>query len=280
MLKHHLSQLLRSVSQVRWIVGWIGLILVMVLWGTTGAIAGPLSDRLERFPDWQSKPPVQLVQGDLVYPDWMEGTWEVTSTLKTQVAPLAPDILTPGFEKNKRYLEKPISFQVRFAEEHSPGKLLVPMQAQQGLVSAQKAPVVADREFNGLNIAKAYLGDRKVLSVKVDPTNPNRQITQLRGDRQLVSIVTARGSEMPSPDEFVATEITQQVFRKEPQIYFNEVETTTEYQRVQPPLNAIEGNQVTAIYLSPQDPDYFEAGGKPVALYEYKLELSPVEQEE
>ncbi|WP_442957357.1 DUF6816 family protein [Phormidium sp. CCY1219] len=252
----------------------------MVLWGTTGAIAGPLSDRLERFPDWQSKPPVQLVQGDLVYPDWMEGTWEVTSTLKTQVAPLAPDILTPGFEKNKRYLEKPISFQVRFAEEQSPGKLLVPMQAQQGLVSAQKAPVVADREFNGLNIAKAYLGDRKVLSVKVDPTNPNRQITQLRGDRQLVSIVTARGSEMPSPDEFVATEITQQVFRKEPQIYFNEVETTTEYQRVQPPLNAIEGNQVTAIYLSPQDPDYFEAGGKPVALYEYKLELSPVEQEE
>jgi hypothetical protein len=34
-------------------------------------------------------------------------------------------------------------------------------------------------------------------------------------------------------------------------------------------------NQVTAIYLSPQDPDYFAAGGRPVGLYRYRLEFFP-----
>ncbi|MGJ3251150.1 MAG: DUF6816 family protein [Elainellaceae cyanobacterium] len=34
---------------------------------------------------------------------------------------------------------------------------------------------------------------------------------------------------------------------------------------------------MTAIYLSPQDPDYFKANGHPVALYRYRyrLEFSP-----
>ena len=37
----------------------------------------------------------------------------------------------------------------------------------------------------------------------------------------------------------------------------------------------VEADQVTAIYLSPKDPDYFTAGGHPVALYRYRLELLP-----
>lgn len=35
----------------------------------------------------------------------------------------------------------------------------------------------------------------------------------------------------------------------------------------------IEADQVTAVYLSPQDPNYFKAGSRPVALYRYKLEF-------
>ena len=38
-----------------------------------------------------------------------------------------------------------------------------------------------------MSLAKAYLGDRSILAVKVDPTNPNRQITLLRDERELVS---------------------------------------------------------------------------------------------
>lgn len=256
--------------------------LVLILWlcVTTSALAEPLADRLAQFPRWESKPPVQVAKGDLVYPEWMVGTWQVTSTLMDMVAPLAPEIVTPGFEGNRRYLNQPLRFQVRFVKQRSPislrQKLLVP------LLKASEPSVVADRAFNGLNIALAYLGDSQktfkatppVLSVKVDPNNPNRQITFLRGERKLVSVVTGRASEIPAADQFIATEVSQQVFQGRGQIYLNEVETTTAYQLLS--SEAIAADQATAIFLSPQDPNYFAASGRPVALYRYRLELLPV----
>lgn len=285
---------------------WRGICIFLILWFgvTTISLAEPLADRLAQFPQWESKPPVQVAEGDLVYPDWMAGTWQVTSTLVDLVAPLAPEIVTPGFEGNRRYLNQPVQFQVRFVKEHSPialgkKKRIVP------LLKAGESSVVADRSFNGLNIALAYLGEEqkdvkdmpskatRLLSVKVDPNNPNRQITSLSRERQLVSVVTGRASEMPSSDRFIATEITQQVFQGRSQIYLNEVETTTAYQLMSsgavsearrgaialaPVPKAIAADQVTAIYLSPQDPDYFAATGHPVALYRYQLELLPADR--
>jgi hypothetical protein len=251
------------------------LVLLVLLWGS-GARAGVLGDRISSFPDWDSKPPIAVAKGDLVYPDWMAGNWNVASTLVDLAAPLAPNIVTPGFEKNRQYLQQPVLFKVRFQPEKNIGLI--------SNYTSKKAPkIVADRNFNGLNIAKAYLGDGGVLSVKVDPNNPNRQITILKGSRQLISIVTSRSTETPNPREFVSTEISQQVFRGETDIYLNEVETTTAYRVIGSGENGssaskkIVADQVTAIYLSPQDPDYFAAGGHPVALYRYRLELVPGE---
>jgi hypothetical protein len=248
-------------------------VLALLLW-CGGASAGVLSDRLSSFPNWEGKPPIAVAKGDLVYPDWMAGTWNVASTLVDLASPLAPNIITPGFEGNRRYLQQPVLFKVRFQPEKNIG-------LGSNYLSKTAKKIVADRTFNGWNIAKAYLGDGGVLSVKVDPNNPNRQITVLKGERQLISIVTSRGTETPNPREFVSTEISQQVFRGESDIYLNEVETTTAYRVVGGGENGdsaskrIEADQVTAIYLSPQDPDYFAAGGHPVALYRYRLELVP-----
>jgi hypothetical protein len=83
--------------------------------------------------------------------------------------------------------------------------------------------------------------------------------------------VTARNSETPSQNQFIATEISQQIFRGGTNTYLNEVETTTAYQLLSP--KTILADQVTAIYLSPQSPDYFQALNRPVALYRYRLEL-------
>ncbi len=58
--------------------------------------------------------------------------------------------------------------------------------------------------------------------------------------------------------------------------YFNSVESTTSYHKLPTPNPAIEADQVTAVYLSPQDPDYFTAGSHPVALYRYRLEFFPL----
>lgn len=260
------------------------LVLVLLFWGSE-AQAGELADRLAQYPHWESKPPVTAAEGDLVYPDWMEGAWQVTSTLVDQVAPLAPEIVTPGFDSNRRYFNEPISFLVRF-QAVSPSLAgisdrFVPLKTQNGLrptalTKLKTSEVVADRAFNGLNIARAYLGDRTIQSVKVDPDSPNRQITFLRTGRQLISIVTGRASEIPAPDRFIATEVSNQIFRGTSQPYFNQVETTTAYQLVKSSNVAIEADQVTAVYLSPQDPDYFKAFDRPVALYRYRLELVPI----
>lgn len=267
-----ISKVPRSVRKFLPGLGILFLVLGYLFW-CGQAEAGPIAARVSQFPNWSNKPPVPAVveKEDLVYPNWMEGSWNVTSTLVDLVAPLAPDIVTPGFESNRQYLHKPIAFPVRFVKANF-YNLGFPIATQLSALSNQK--VIADRAFNGLNIAKATLGDRAVLSVRTDPNNPNRQITLLPGDLQLVSIVTSRASETPNPKEFLATEITQQLFSYGDRVYLNEVETTTAYRQTEMPDRPIVADQITAIYLSPQDPNYFAAAGKPISLYRYRLEFS------
>lgn len=261
------------------------LIFISLLWGTE-VEAGQLAERLSKFPDWNNKPLVQVAEGDLIYPEWMEGEWRVTSTLVDMVAPLAPKIVTPGFESNRQFLNKPIQFDVRFKAVNllkslqSSGLSLISIKPlSEGNNNDQIYPkVVADRAFNGFNIGKAMVGEEGILAVKVPANNPNYQMTLLKGGK-LTSTVTNRGSEIPDSHHFIATEISKQIFETRSQIYLNEVETTTAYtaqfdqtlSNSKP--NSIVADQITAIYLSPQDPNFFDASGKPVALYRYQLEL-------
>ncbi len=244
-------------------------IFVLLLW-CGEASAGQLSQRLAGFPIWEGKPAVQVAQGDLAYPEWMMGAWDVTSTLVDLSAPLAPKIVTPGFEGNRQYLNRPVKFQVRFIQHNFPSTSLklIPQPVK------VRSAVVADRAFNGLNLARAHLGDRAVVAVVVDPDSPNRQITLLPGERQLVSIVSGRATETPDENQFITTEVFQQQFRAAAaRPYFNEVESTTFYRYLPHSQPAIVADQVTAVYLSPQEPDYFAAGSRPVALYRYRLEF-------
>ncbi|MBW4427565.1 MAG: hypothetical protein KME50_24785 [Nostoc desertorum CM1-VF14] len=246
------------------------LLLLFFLWDGE-ALAGELSERLANFPQWEKLTSVQSASNDLVYPEWMAGNWQVTSTLVDLAAPLAPDIITPGFEGNRRQLNQPVSFVVRFVKQQPSitGLKILPQ------INKKSPVLVADRAFNSLNLARAYLGNEAVLLVKVDPDSPNRQITFLRSSRQLVSIVTARGTETTPDGKFITTEVFQQLFKGGSRPYLNSVESTTAYHKLLTANPAIEADQVTAVYLSPQDPDYFKAGSRPVALYRYHLEFAP-----
>lgn len=261
----------------------LGCSLLCWLLSMSAVNAGLLADRLASFPKWDDKPVVQPAEGDLEYPAWLAGTWTMTSTLVELAAPLAPDIVTPGFDSNQQYLNQAIVCKVRFVPSStlSTNRGFLSLLPLKGLI---KDPVVSDRAFNGFNLAQAYLGD-SVLAVTVDPRSPNRQMTLLEGGRQLISVVTARAIETPDPDQFLTTELFQQVFRGVPNPYLNQVETTTAYQHrtVQDaPIEAptITADQVTAIYLSPQDPQYFKAGDRPAALYRYRLEFTHEEGEQ
>ena len=245
------------------------LLLFSFLMFTQNAIASPLENRLQQYPQWNSKPPVKVAKGDLHYPQWMAGTWEAESILTEQTAPLAPEIVTPGFEDNQQYVDKSIKFLVRFGSQYSTPKPKNFFSLSNN--NKQQDYIVADRSFNGENIAAAYLGANNVYKVKIDPENPNKQITLLKGDRRLISTITGRASEIPSPDRFITTEVTKQLFRSPERIYLNEVETTSDYHLREP--GKIEAEQITAIYLSPQDPDYFKASDRPVAIYRYQLSL-------
>ncbi len=253
---------------------WSFCLIILFLLGVSGkTTAGELSERLAHFPQWEKLTSVQPASGDLIYPDWMAGSWQVTSTLVDLVAPLAPDIVTPGFEGNRQQLNQSVSFLVRFIPEKAPITRLKFLPQ----VDNKSSILVADRAFNSLNLARAYLGDKAVLSVKVDPDSPNRQITFLRGERQLVSIVTARSTETTYDGKFITTEVFQQLFKGGSRPYFNSVESTTAYHQLSTSHPGIEADQVTAVYLSPQDPDYFIANSRPVALYRYRLEFFPTQ---
>ncbi|MEM9163320.1 MAG: DUF6816 family protein [Cyanobacteria bacterium P01_F01_bin.4] len=238
------------------------------------AWAGALSDRVATFPDWHSKPPVQPSEGDLIYPEWLAGSWQMTSTLLEMAAPLAPELVTPGFEGNRQFLNEPVTAPIRFMQARVAGGRFL----SRALKTKEK--LVSDRAFNGLSLARAYLGADGVEAVKVDPDNPNRQITFLKDSQQLVSTVTGRATETPTATDFITTEIFQQFFRGgQSGAYLNEVENTTAYHyhpnnSLQPDSSpVVTADQITAIYLSPKDPDYFKALNQPVALYRYRLDF-------
>lgn len=247
------------------------------------AVAGTLTERQQAFPNWQNKPSVAVSEGDLAYPQWMLGTWRMDSTLVDMVAPLAPEIVTPGFEGNRQFLGKPVPAVIKFVEKSvSKGRFL-----NQPLFNDAEddVEIVSDRAFNGLSLARAYLGDDWVKAVKVDPDNPNRQITFLKDNQQLISTVTGRRVEVPNAGSFATTEVFQQFFRNPstgagsdtvPTVYLNEVENTTIYRKRADPNFPIGADQMTAIYLSPQDPNYFKAKDQPVALYRYQLSFTPM----
>ncbi|MGI0483773.1 DUF6816 family protein, partial [Geminocystis sp. CENA526] len=131
--------------------------------------------------------------------------------------------------------------------------------------------IIPDRAFNGLSIAQAYLGEKNVKQVIINPLHSTEQKTIFNENNELISTVIGRQQETISPTEFITIEMTRQFFRRPQSVYLNLVETITKYHLVN--NNNIEATQVTAIYLSPEDPDYFLALDRPVALYNYNLNL-------
>jgi len=241
------------------------IIFVLFCCNPSPTLAETLTERLAFYPNWHYKPTLEQRDGDIYYPQWMEGTWQVTSILTEQIAPLEPDIVTPGFASNRRYLQQPITFQVRFQSQpvsNTPVWPLPPLSSVQ---------IVADRPYNGLGIARAYLGEDGVLSVQSDRKNPTSLVTLLPQQRQLISTVIGHSQDSPTTEQFLTTELTQQQFQVDAGLFINEVETTTAYKLIN--SQQIEADQITAIYLSPQDPNYFKSLNQPVALYHYQLLL-------
>ncbi len=249
------------------------MLLVWLLWlqGVTAAYAGPIRDRMDTFPNWETKPTLSPSEGDLIYPTWFAGTWTLTSTLVEQLSPLAPDIMTPGFEDNRQFLNQPIQATVRFIADNTleRSRAALPLLSLPSR-SLTTTRIISDRAFNGLNLARAYLGDR-VSRVWVDTRDPNRQITKFRDNRKLFSSVLGRAVEQADVEQIATTEMFDQFFQTADKPIKNQVEITTEY--THQPDGTITADQITAVYLMSPHPKAYLAGDRPVALYRYALTL-------
>lgn len=252
---------------MRWLAGLF--LILSSFWFAEGAMAASLPQRIAEFPRWSLVTEFHNT-GELTYPQWFAGEWTATSILREQVAPLAPAILTPGFERNQVNIDRPYSFRVRFGSTTNTVAQGITVDINVGAAAVIKS----DRTFNGEQIANAYLGANAVKSIKTIDQPPVTQITQLQNGIELRSTVTGYLSELINSDGFATNEVNQQVFQGKT-TYLNTVETTTNYHLIN--KNYIAADQITAIYLSPQDPDYFRALQRPVALYRYTLELKSVD---
>jgi hypothetical protein len=244
---------------------WLMAIFVVLgsLWFAPDAMATSLPQRIAKFPQWSLATDL-LREGDLTYPDWFAGEWTATSILREQVAPLAPDVVTPGFERNRVNIDRPYIFQVRFGSATNTVAPGITVAADNSVV------ITSDRTFNGEQIANSYLGANAVKSIQTINQPHIVQVIQLHNGTELRSTVTGYLGESIGVDSFATTEIDQQIFQGKT-TYLNTVETTTSYHLID--RHHITAEQVTAIYLSPQDPDYFRALQHPVALYRYTLKL-------
>jgi hypothetical protein len=191
--------------------------------------AGPLEARRTAWPDWRLPAPLPRPgRGDLIYPAWFAGDWQVTSR----------EVGEPA--------EKSLRWQVRF---------------QRGPDGA----VVGARAANAAAVGRALLGE-ELEEVRDDPANPNRQLARLSGQRSLESTVIGRRSEGDDDGSvFLADELVLQVLHRpngDPRV--SRIETLSRYERRGTPSDGegggrgegdgwIEAEQWQARYASPAE---------------------------
>ena len=182
-----------------------------------------LTERKLIWPNWRIPSFLKRpnLKDDLIYPDWFEGVWNVST----------------NFESDKN--EESIIHSAKFVR-NSFGKL------------------VADREYNTKSFA---LNSKDVgfLSVKNDPNSPNRQFAKLTEDRFLETKIIGRLQEKINNNIFITDELILQILHTPEFSRVSQVETLTEFKKCG--LNEINelykddfdicGEQFQAIYNQP-----------------------------
>ena len=154
-----------------------------------------IAERKLSWPDWSFPSSIKRpgFKDDLIYPDWFEGLWDVTSEIEG--------------DKN----QEPIIHSAKFIHNTS-GNL------------------IADREYNSNSYALSSKNGG-FLSVKNDPKSPNRQIAKLTEDRYLETKIIGRLQEKINNNIFITDELILQILHTPEFSRVSQVETLTEFKK-------------------------------------------------
>ena len=182
-----------------------------------------LYERKSIWPDWCLPSSIKRpgLKDDLIYPDWFEGVWDVTSEIES--------------DQN----QEPIIHSAKFILNTS-------------------GDLIADREYNTKSYALSTKTGG-FLSVKNDPKSPNRQFAKLTEDRYLETKIIGRLQEKIDNNIFITDELILQILHTPEFSRISQVETLTEFKKCGSIQNNkinmsdfnICGEQFQAIYNQP-----------------------------
>ena len=182
-----------------------------------------LYERKSIWPDWRLPSSIKRpgLKDDLIYPDWFEGVWDVTSEIES--------------DQN----QEPIIHSAKFILNTS-------------------GDLIADREYNTNSYALSTKTGG-FLSVKNDPKSPNRQFAKLTEDRYLETKIIGRLQEKIDNNIFITDELILQILHTPEFSRVSQVETLTEFKKCGSIQNNkinmsdfnICGEQFQAIYNQP-----------------------------
>jgi hypothetical protein len=226
-------------------------------------------------------------QRTLFYPDWLEGEWEWSNAQLVSVSnPLGERFVTrntPGVTKNSMILGFP-----DVGASLNTGRPVTFRQRQ--VRDAAQGGIVQDRPFNIAQKMQGYLGYLAVERVEYEPvknptrvsvlyTTPRRDGTS--NDRRKAELfLNARTGECvasatPGREVYVTTENIRQVNQAKNDGFVYDYLVITRYSRAAG-SDALDISQRVAAFVMPQEPLYFEALDKAVALYDYTFQARRV----
>ena len=156
-------------------------------------VRGFLNERENLWPElYLSNLKFSNTSRDLVYPNWFEGNWLITS------------------QDLEDESQAPVIYKVNFFKN-------------------DLNEVIGNRSNNSESIGKAIFGEN-LIKVINDPKSINKQITYLKDDLYIDSRITGR-TQIQDDDMFFADELVLQTIHKPGASRVNQVETISKFQK-------------------------------------------------
>ena len=156
-----------------------------------------------------SPPPYEMESSDIFYPSYFNGVWDVQSTTKDIIAPCGITLFGGNYTYNKAQEEvgTTLTYKSRFIPTTNNA-----IDDNNNMSSSKS--IIADREFNVVEIAKSAMGNNAVLDVPLASPNKVSVILSPNKANQIFQadlITLNRRSENISSCEFHCSEVVRQI---------------------------------------------------------------------